>query len=183
MANEGQVPFDQDFEAADALDAAIYGTAEQPAPFDASDILEKTGEITSGDYETAIAALAGGDPFLPGGPGLGDFIAQSPGIVMDPAIAREAPCIGYHLAAEGPRADVVFVEGVRGALDQAQIESFCSEVDLRELTPEMRDRLVALGDSRVVCRAEIADLTDPSAILDTYAGCMGREMRDRGQRL
>lgn|SRR5487761_1743327 len=143
-------------------------------------------EVADPALQDQIAELADEDPFLAGDPGLGDFISQSPGLVVDPAVAREAPCVGYQLRGEGAEPDLVFVKGVVGALDQDQVQSFCSEIEVRDLSPEQRERLAAFSEAAEVCKAEVADLpsgTDPGDKLPAYLGCMGTALRERGQKL
>ncbi len=125
-----------------------------------------------------------GDPFTVGAPGLADFLPGDDGDVYDEALAREAPCIGYELKGPGTGPDLVYVKGVRGALSPDQIEQFCQRgVSVQETSPEMAQRIADFHEAASTCDARVREEYPEGEQLKPYVGCMGVELRERGQKL
>ena len=145
-------------------------------------------EATVDDLDVRRLEAMSEDPFLNGPPSLGDFVSQmngSPGYVVDPAIARESPCIGYQLqanAAADAEPDLVFSKGVVGALDRDQIEQFCPTIESRPLSDAQRERLAAFTDASEVCKVAVSDVPQGER-LEPFLGCMSQELHQRGQKL
>jgi len=120
-------------------------------------------------------------PFLDGSPSLGDFVnPDRRGIVLDEAVAREAPCIGYELHGRGAGPDLIFAKGVEGPLAEDQVEQFCSDIRIRDVTPDQLERLTAFRESAAFCSGEVDDAPRGDR-LEPYLSCMSRELRERGQ--
>lgn len=163
-------------------------TPEVPAD-EGEDDGEDENVLPSDDADLDVRRLEAmsDDPFLDGPPSLGDFLSQQQGggYVVDPAVAREAPCIGFQLAANAPPdapPDLVFSKGVVGALDKDQVEMFCPTIETRPLSDAQRDRLQAFTDASKTCSVEVAELPRGER-LDPYLGCMSTELHRRGQKL
>lgn len=150
-------------------------------------LVEQDQEAMDPELQARMEELANQEPFAVGYPTMLDFISPDEhGIVVDPAIAREAPCIGYQLKGEGTEPDLVYAKGVWGALDRDQIGQFCQTIDVREPSPEFREHLAAFAESAHICHAEVAGLPHGTAEGDrfpAYDQCMSREMRERGHPL
>jgi hypothetical protein len=117
-------------------------------------------------------------PFVSGPPSIGDFLSPSPaGIVVDPAVAKDAPCVAFELGGDGADADrLVFVQGIVGPLDEEQIATFCDVVAIKDLSPELQARLAAFRDAADACKSE-------GSGLEQHLGCMSKELHKRGEKL
>jgi len=122
-------------------------------------------------------------PFLDGSPSLGDFVnPDRSGIVLDDAVARQAPCIGYELRGRGAGPDLVFAKGIEGPLSDGQVEQFCgSDIRIRDVTPEQLERLSAFRESAALCSTEVDEAYPRGDRLAPYLSCMATELQRRGQ--
>jgi hypothetical protein len=103
----------------------------------------------------------------------------SPGIVVDPTKARATPCIRMELG-EG-RKDLVYSEGIIGALDEEQKALYCQEgYTEREVTPAQRERIETMERAAKSCSTETEHLEAPERI-HSYFACLGRELKSKGQ--
>ena len=97
----------------------------------------------------------------------------SPGILMDPTVARRTPCRCYTYKGK-PK--LCFSEGIVGAMSKTQIESFCNP-------------LIKLGESKTLSRFEKASKRAKKKIKSTPKGkklekwikVMGEELKDSGR--
>jgi hypothetical protein len=129
------------------------------------------------------------NPPFAGSPGVADFIGEGVGhrgaYIVDEAAARESGCIGYALREDEPEhADLVFLHhGAVGALSKDQQAQFCPTVELRPVTPEMRNRILAFKESASTCSTEV-DAEEPKGErLGPFLSCMSKELRSRGEKL
>ncbi len=121
-------------------------------------------------------------PFLDGSPSLGDFVNPAGrGIVLDEAVAREAPCIGYELRGRGAGADLVFAKGIDGPLSDDQVAQYCDDIRIRDVSPEQLQRLTDFRESAELCSTEVEATAPGGERLEPYLSCMSRELRERGQ--
>ena len=114
----------------------------------------------------------------PDGPCQTDFLSQmggSPGIVLDPGMARATPCVRYTIG-EKP---LVYSKGILGALDPEQEQVYCPSWIDKEPTPAQRERIEAFQQSADACKTEIADVPKGEK-LHPWLGCMTRELRTKG---
>ena len=102
-----------------------------------------------------------------------------PGYVVNAGVARETPCIEYHLSEQRR---LTFSQGVVGPLDDEQRDMYCGEVETRQLTPAQLERMRAFDDSAQSCRTELEDVPEGER-LAPWVSCMDRELRERQQRL
>lgn len=124
-------------------------------------------------------------PFVNGPPSIGDFLGSgSRGVVIDPELAKVAPCVAFELGKAGEDEErLVFVQGVVGPLDDEQQAAYCDTVAVRELSPELQTRLAAFRDAAAVCAIE-EQIPEPGADhLTSHLSCMSRELRARGEKL
>lgn len=122
----------------------------------------------------------------PGGPGVADFLSQtrgSPGLVVDPAVAREpTPCLCYEIESRSGHSQLCFHHGVVGALDKDQDALYCQNKEIRPPTPEQKARLEAFQESADVCKASIQNVPKGEE-LEPWLACMSAELRARGRAL
>ena len=125
------------------------------------------------------------EPWHNGRPSATDFLSKvrgSPGFVVDEAVARDTPCVGYALQGPGTEPDLVFSKGIVGALDTEQRALYCPSVEVRELTPGLKRRLTAFHESVGVCKQRIAKIPRGDE-LGPWLGCMENQLRERGEKL
>ena len=148
-----------------------------------SDVAVTDPEALATDAEAeALEGMLGDSPFLAGSPSIGDFVnPEQRGIVLDEAVAREAPCIGYELRGRGAGPDLVFAKGIEGPLSEDQVEMFCSDIRIRDVSPDQLERLSAFRESAELCSEEVDETYDRGDRLEPYLSCMSRELRERGQ--
>lgn len=146
------------------------------APVDGSEALATDAEVS------AAEAIVGESPFLAGSPSIGDFVnPDRRGIVLDEGVAREAPCIGYELSGRGEGPDLIFAKGIEGPLSDDQVEAFCADIRIRDVSPEQLERLTAFRESAELCSTEVDESFARGDRLEPYLSCMSRELRERGQ--
>jgi hypothetical protein len=108
----------------------------------------------------------------------------SPGLVMDPGVARSTPCIIMNM---GPgRRPYVFSRGVVGALDEEQQALYCQDgVEERFPSEKQQARMVAMEEGAHTCSEEVKahPPTEAPDALAVYFSCLGRELRSRGVEL
>jgi len=108
-----------------------------------------------------------------------DFLPSmrgSPGIVVDPGVARATPCTRFDL---GGDSELVFSKGVIGALDEPQKALLCTETVTKPLSPEQERRLRGWREAAATCKGEIADVPDGEK-LEPWLTCMSRELKGKG---
>jgi len=117
----------------------------------------------------------------PPGQSVAEWISRlggSPGILVDPGIARATPCIMYNLG-EGRR-PLVYSKGIIGALDDEQKELYCQEgLHTLPLTPKQQARLEAMEQGSRRC-SELTDGQPPEVRIPSYFSCLGQELRKKG---
>ena len=107
-----------------------------------------------------------------------DFLPSmggSPGIVVDPGVARATPCTRFDL---GEKSELVFSKGVIGALDEGQKALLCTETVTKPLSREQEQRLRGWRESADTCRQEIAEVPKGEQ-LEPWLTCMSRELKSR----
>lgn len=121
-----------------------------------------------------------------GGPGVADFLSQtrgSPGIVVDPAVAREpTPCLCYEIESRSGHSQLCFHHGVVGALDKDQDDLYCQNKQVRPPTPDQKARLEDFQSAADTCKASIQDVPKGQE-LEPWLACMSAELRSRGRAL
>lgn len=158
------------------------GDAEAVTPDEASALRHRVVQ-----HDKRLEVLEhGADPMTGANPGLAEFLSGATGdegaIVYDEALARESPCVGLAIRGNPDAPDAVVVNGALGSLSEDQVETYCSSVRIREVTPRQRERFIAFADAAHICRAEVSDLPHGDRFTP-YAACMSRELRERGQKL
>ncbi len=105
-------------------------------------------------------------------------INGSPGILVDPGIARSTPCLRLELGAN--YRPLVYSKGIVGALDEEQEDLYCQEgYESRQATPEQVERIEALREAAHDCSVEAhGDTTEQH--IQAYFSCLGKELRSRG---
>ena len=97
-----------------------------------------------------------------------DFAVESlgsPGMVMDPALARKSPCRCYTYK---KKPTVCFSEGIIGVLKKAQIKEFCP-------------RIIDKGPSkRVKAFVEASEKVTKGKRLHPWLEEMGKELKKKG---
>jgi hypothetical protein len=131
--------------------------AMSPAPM----VVHATPEPEPATVSAVVDQLNGGD-----------------GVVVDEAVAREAPCVAYEL---GTRR-VVFSKGIVGALDLDQQALYCAETEVKELSPKQKARLEAFRAGAESCHTSTSALPKGER-LAPFLGCLSEELRKRGQEL
>jgi len=102
-------------------------------------------------------------------------IGGSPGIIVDPGLARTTTCTRIDLG-EGHK-PLVYSPGIIGALDEGQQALYCeSGMVEREASPAQRAHLQAMSTAAKLCSAESHAKTDPRERLEVYFSCLGREL-------
>ena len=97
-----------------------------------------------------------------------DFAVEqfgSPGLVMDPALARKSPCRCYTYK---KKPTVCFSEGIIGVLKKAQIKEFCPKI------------IDAGPSKRVEAFIEASDKASKSKSLRPWLKKMGKELKKKG---
>ncbi|HUY55350.1 MAG TPA: hypothetical protein VMV23_09360 [Candidatus Nanopelagicaceae bacterium] len=121
-----------------------------------------------------------------GGPGVADFLSQtrgSPGIVVDPAVAREpTPCLCYEIESRSGHSNLCFHHGVVGALDKGQVDLYCQTKVEKPPTAEQKARLEDFQASADTCKTSIEDVPKGQE-LEPWLSCMSAELRSRGRAL
>lgn len=100
----------------------------------------------------------------------------SPGIVVDELKARATPC-KYVEYAPGKR--IAWSPGIVGALTDEQERLYCPSW-VRLERPGVVRRLRNWQEAVDTCKAEIAGLAERHERLETFLGCMSRELKSRG---
>jgi len=91
----------------------------------------------------------------------------SPGILVDPDLAKASACICY--------GNVCFTKGIVGALDPAQRETYCATPVQKGETERVRN----WRDAVDVCKVNTKDLPKGEKLKE-YLSCMGLELEKRG---
>jgi hypothetical protein len=98
---------------------------------------------------------------------------DSPGIVVDEALAKATPCRCYDI--DGKL--MCFSKGIIGTLDQAQIDLYCKE---KQIVKEgIAKRVAKFREAAEVCKARIKDIPKGER-LKPWLECMSKELRARG---
>jgi hypothetical protein len=98
---------------------------------------------------------------------------ESPGIVVDEALAKASPCRCYDI--DGKL--MCFSKGIIGTLDQAQIDLYCKEKQV--VREGIAKRVAKFREAAEVCKARIKDIPKGER-LKPWLQCMGMELRARG---
>ena len=141
--------------------------------------LDPTGQEVEGEHTEFV--LSEGPP---PGVSVAEWVSGlngSPGIVVDPGIARSTPCLALELG-DGYK-PLVYSKGIVGALDEDQVDLYCQEgLETREASPKQRARLEALREASHECHIEAEPEKEhgSQAHLEAYFACLGKELRTRG---
>ena len=134
------------------------------------------GEITEGPHAEVVVAEG-----PPPGMTLAEWvsgISGSPGIVVDPGVARSTPCIRLSLG-EGSH-PLVYSRGIIGAMDEGQEALYCQEgYEDREASAAQKERLAAMKQAAQTCSQEAGGATTQEH-LESYFSCLGRELKRQG---
>jgi len=144
-------------------------------------------DVGSGRYDIVVFDKNQIKPYAyePGIPGelVADWVSGvsgSPGIVVDPGVARSTPCTRIDLG-DGMKA-LVFSKGIIGALDKEQQALYCQlGYTEQEATPKQRERISNLSQAAKLCSAETAGIVHTEEHLTKYFSCLGRELRAKGE--
>lgn len=136
-----------------------------------------SGEITEGPHAEIVVAE---------GPPPGMTVAEwvsgingSPGIVVDPGLARSTPCIRLSLG-DSAR-PLVYSKGIIGTMDEGQEALYCQEgYEDREASEDQKARLDAMRTAARTCSGE-AHGESTQEHLESYFSCLGRELKRQGQ--
>ena len=90
---------------------------------------------------------------------------SSPGLVMNPRLARESPCRCYTYK---KKPTVCFSEGIIGVLKKAQIKEFCPKI------------IDAGPSKRVKAFVEASEKASKSKSLRPWLKKMGKELKKKG---
>ncbi len=107
-------------------------------------------------------------------------IGGSPGIVIDPGLARATKCTRIDL---GPgRKPLIYSPGIIGALDEGQEVLYCQEGMVeREASPAQLAHLQAMSEAAKTCSVEAKAVTEPREHIEAYFSCLGRELARKHQ--
>lgn len=107
-------------------------------------------------------------------------IGGSPGILIDPGLARATKCTRIDLGAG--RKPLVYSPGIIGALDEGQEVLYCQEgMVQREASPAQLAHLQAMSEAAKTCSVEAKAVAEPREHIEAYFSCLGRELAKKHQ--
>ena len=106
-----------------------------------------------------------------------NIIEGTPGVVVDPDLARATPCIRIEMEKDAHK---VYSKGIIGALDEEEQALYCQGgFEDRALTEAQRDRMSTMQEAAGECKRQMEE-KQPQDRVGSFFGCLGEELRNKG---